>query len=296
MIVVVPLLLCDRLWQIQLSSFLLILRMRVWDHRPHGYSFCDIPTVILLTFSGLLHETSTIATVISSCPLLWLEKLLSLYHWIVWLGSYTGSILITLMRTPMLLSLLVGGVRDRLQQLGIGNASPRSSDHHSSSSSSSLDSSPVHSLGLDARSGSFGIFDKDVSPRSRYSEESTRRQIISSTVADPLTTRRGSEILILQRLACCLTVMGDDMGLGIDPMTAPLVEEEIVEPAGGGSPDLPVTRDGIDRIVGIETAQGREEFRQVVDRDDARGELGGWLNIARILDGVSATRHSLVTP
>ncbi|GJY31125.1 putative reverse transcriptase domain-containing protein [Tanacetum coccineum] len=37
---------------------------------------------------------------------------------------------------------------------------------------------------------------------------------------------------------------------GTDPMTAPLVEEEVVEPAGEGSPDLPVTRDGIDRSLG----------------------------------------------
>ncbi|GJR73541.1 hypothetical protein Tco_0085906 [Tanacetum coccineum] len=35
----------------------------------------------------------------------------------------------------------------------------------------------------------------------------------------------------------------------IDPMTAPLVEEEIVEPAGEDSPDLPDTRDGIVRTV-----------------------------------------------
>ncbi|GJY58304.1 hypothetical protein Tco_0458196 [Tanacetum coccineum] len=76
---------------------------------------------------------------------------------------------------------------------------------------------------------------------------------------------------------------GDTTEAGIDPMTAPLVEEEIVEPAGENSPDSSDTRDGIvrsvedkpvdlsdavrdfyhhmsevrvDRIVGIETAQG----------------------------------------
>ncbi|GKD29073.1 hypothetical protein Tco_1239851 [Tanacetum coccineum] len=79
---------------------------------------------------------------------------------------------------------------------------------------------------------------------------------------------------------------GDTAEVGIDPMTAPLVEEEIVEPAGEDSPDSPGTRDGIvrtvedtpvdlgnvvrdfyhhmfevrvDRIVGIETAQRRLE-------------------------------------
>ncbi|GJT65677.1 putative reverse transcriptase domain-containing protein [Tanacetum coccineum] len=96
---------------------------------------------------------------------------------------------------------------------------------------------------------------------------------------------------------------GDTAEVGIDPMTAPLVEEEIVEPAGEDSPDSSGTRDGIvrsvedtpvdlsdavrdfyhhmsevrvDRIVGIETAQRRleEEFRQIRrDRDDARGRL-----------------------
>ncbi|GJX25214.1 hypothetical protein Tco_0231510 [Tanacetum coccineum] len=82
---------------------------------------------------------------------------------------------------------------------------------------------------------------------------------------------------------------------GIDPMTAPLVEEEIVEPAGEDSPDSPDTRDGIvrsvedtpvdlsdavrdfyhhmsevrvDRIVGIETAQGRLEADQLIASGD----------------------------
>ncbi|GKB43584.1 putative reverse transcriptase domain-containing protein [Tanacetum coccineum] len=42
---------------------------------------------------------------------------------------------------------------------------------------------------------------------------------------------------------------GDMAEVGIDPMTAPLVEEEIVEPAGEDSPDSPSTRDGIVRSV-----------------------------------------------
>ncbi|GKB44961.1 hypothetical protein Tco_0889903, partial [Tanacetum coccineum] len=37
--------------------------------------------------------------------------------------------------------------------------------------------------------------------------------------------------------------------VGIDPMTAPLVEEEIIKPAGEDSPDSPGTRDGIVRSV-----------------------------------------------
>ncbi|GKD21428.1 hypothetical protein Tco_1223131 [Tanacetum coccineum] len=82
------------------------------------------------------------------------------------------------------------------------------------------------------------------------------------------------------------TSAGDTVEVGIDPMFAPIVEEEIVEPAGEDSSDLSGTRDGIvrsleempidlndvvrdfyhhmsevriDRIIGIETAQRRLE-------------------------------------
>ncbi|GJZ64987.1 hypothetical protein Tco_0621683 [Tanacetum coccineum] len=88
---------------------------------------------------------------------------------------------------------------------------------------------------------------------------------------------------------------GDTAEVGIDPMTAPLVEEEIVEPAGEDSPDSSGTRDGIvrsvedtpvdlsdavrdfyhhmsevrvDRIVGIETAQRRLEADQLIASGD----------------------------
>ncbi|GKF53603.1 hypothetical protein Tco_0160513, partial [Tanacetum coccineum] len=70
------------------------------------------------------------------------------------------------------------------------------------------------------------------------------------------------------------TSTGGTAEAGIDPMTAPLVEEGIVEPAGEGSPDLLVTRDGIDRIVGIETAQGRLEADQLIASGD---RTLGWL-------------------
>ncbi|GJT88195.1 hypothetical protein Tco_1069912 [Tanacetum coccineum] len=90
---------------------------------------------------------------------------------------------------------------------------------------------------------------------------------------------------------------GDDVGdhVGIDPMTAPIVEEEIVEPAGEDSSDSSGTRDGIvrsvedmpvdlddavrdfyhhmfevrvDRIVEIETAQRRLEADQLIASGD----------------------------
>ncbi|GJR15716.1 hypothetical protein Tco_0798368 [Tanacetum coccineum] len=52
------------------------------------------------------------------------------------------------------------------RRLASRHASPRSPDHHSSSSSSSSDSSPVHSLGLDAPDQAHsGSSTRDVSPR-----------------------------------------------------------------------------------------------------------------------------------
>ncbi|GKA06388.1 hypothetical protein Tco_0685612 [Tanacetum coccineum] len=89
------------------------------------------------------------------------------------------------------------------------------------------------------------------------------------------------------------TSTGDTVEVGIDPMSAPIVEEEIVEPTGEDSSDSSGTRDGIvrsfedmpidlddavcdfyhhisevriDRIVGIETVQRRLEADQLIAR------------------------------
>ncbi|GKC17731.1 hypothetical protein Tco_1014513, partial [Tanacetum coccineum] len=89
------------------------------------------------------------------------------------------------------------------------------------------------------------------------------------------------------------TSVGDTVEVGIDPMSALIVEEEIVEPVGEDSSDLSGTRDGIvrsfedipidlddavrdfyyhmsevriDRIVEIEAAQRRLEADQLIAR------------------------------
>ncbi|GJY49687.1 hypothetical protein Tco_0439643 [Tanacetum coccineum] len=62
------------------------------------------------------------------------------------------------------------------------------------------------------------------------------------------------------------TSAGDTIEVGIDPMSTPIVEEEIVEPAGEDPSDLSGTRDGIVRIVRIETAQRRLEADQLIAR------------------------------
>ncbi|GJZ99946.1 putative reverse transcriptase domain-containing protein, partial [Tanacetum coccineum] len=293
------------------------------------------------------------------------------------------------------------------RRLASRHASPRSSDHHSSSSSSSSDSSPVHSLGLDASDQAHsGPSTRDVSPRLCYpprraprrseafrrwcaaplstlyppttsessSGDSSERPLHSSshsagpsrkrcrspvdsvpsstpvigslapTRADLLPPCKrfrdsySSEAIIEEDAEVGHIEIGIDMELGIgdgdnvrdqveidprdvrddrqgvlmkadasagdtvevgiDPMSAPIVEEEIVEPAGEDSSDSSGTRDGIvrsfedmpidlgdavrdfyhhmsevriDRIVGIETAQSRLEADQLIaSRDRAR--------------------------
>ncbi|GKC49365.1 hypothetical protein Tco_1072110 [Tanacetum coccineum] len=89
------------------------------------------------------------------------------------------------------------------------------------------------------------------------------------------------------------TSAGDTVEVGIDPMSAPIIEEEIVEPAGEDPSDSSVTRDGIvrsfedipinlddavrdfyhhmskvriDKIVRIESVQRWLEADQLIDR------------------------------
>ncbi|GKD80460.1 hypothetical protein Tco_1347299, partial [Tanacetum coccineum] len=77
------------------------------------------------------------------------------------------------------------------RRLASRHASPRSSDHHSSSSGSSLDSSPVHSLGLDASDQAHsGPSTKDVSPRLCYPRRRAprRSEAFCRWCAAPLST------------------------------------------------------------------------------------------------------------
>ncbi|GJZ53185.1 hypothetical protein Tco_0608070 [Tanacetum coccineum] len=268
------------------------------------------------------------------------------------------------------------------RRLASRHASPCSSDHQSSSSSSSLDSSPVHSLGLDVSDQAyFRPSNRDVSPRLCYpprraprrseafcrwcaaplytlyppttsesssGDSSERPMYLSShsarpsrkrcrslvdsvpsstpvmgslapTRADLLPPRKrfrdsySSEASIEEDAEVSPIQTGVDMELeeyeadasagdtvkvGIDPMSAPIVEEETVEPAGEDSSDLSSTRDGIvksfedmpidlgdavrdfyhhmsevriDRIVRIKTAQSRLEADQLIaSKDRAR--------------------------
>ncbi|GJS26301.1 hypothetical protein Tco_0486921 [Tanacetum coccineum] len=155
-------------------------------------------------------------------------------------------------------------------RLASRHASPRSPDHHSSSSSSSSDSSPVHSLGLDA-------------PDQAHSGSSTREV--------------GDHVGIDNR-----DYRDDTEEYEADASTEGTAEAGQIEDTPVDLSD--VVRDfyhhmsevRVDRIVGIETAQGQLEADQLIasgdkarmaeaiyslrgvrqirrDRDDARGRL-----------------------
>ncbi|GKE06355.1 putative reverse transcriptase domain-containing protein, partial [Tanacetum coccineum] len=245
------------------------------------------------------------------------------------------------------------------RRLASRHALPRSSDHHSSSSSSSLDSSPVHSSGLDASDQAHsGSSTRDVSPRLCYpprraprhkssSGDSPKRPLHSSshfvrpsckrcrspvdsvpssmpvmgslapTRADLLPPRKrlrdsySSDASIEEDTEIDPIETRVDMEVGIgdgddvkdhdeidprdvsNPISAPIVKDEIIEPAGEDSSNSSGTRDGIvrsfedmpidlddavrdfyhhmsevhiDRIVRIETAQIRLEADQLIAR------------------------------
>ncbi|GKE85927.1 hypothetical protein Tco_1559669, partial [Tanacetum coccineum] len=207
----------------------------------------------------------------------------------------------------------VGPLPDR--RLAWRHVSPHFSNHHPSSSSSSLDSSPVHSSGLDASDQAHsGSSTRDVPPRLYSSERPLHSSLhsvgpsrkrcrspvdsipsstpvigsLSPTRADllPPQTKVDMELGIGDGDDVRDHVEIDPRDVGIDPMSAPIVKKEIVEPAGEDSSDSSGTRDDIvksfkdmpidldnavhdfyhhmfevriNKIVGIETAQRRLE-------------------------------------
>ncbi|GJX49375.1 hypothetical protein Tco_0276220 [Tanacetum coccineum] len=171
------------------------------------------------------------------------------------------------------------------RRLASRHASPRSSDHHLSSSSSSLGFFASSIFGDQSRKScrssvilyhlpmlslrSLAHTRANIRPRKRFRDSYSLEASIEedAEVGDHVgIDHRDARVDTEEYEADAST--GGTAEAGIDPMTAPLVEEEIVEPAGEDSPDLPVTRDGIDRIVGIETAQGRLEADQLIASGD----------------------------
>ncbi|GKE63299.1 hypothetical protein Tco_1513666, partial [Tanacetum coccineum] len=106
---------------------------------------------------------------------------------------------------------------------------------------SSSDSLPVHSSGLDA-------------PDQAHSESSTKDRFFSSeasieedTEIDPIETEVDMELGIGDGDDVRDHVEIDPRDVGIDPMSTPIVEEEIIEPAREDSSYSSGTRDGIVR-------------------------------------------------
>ncbi|GJR73102.1 hypothetical protein Tco_0085467 [Tanacetum coccineum] len=220
------------------------------------------------------------------------------------------------------------------RRLAWRHASPRSSDHHPSSSSSSSDSSPIHSLGLDASDQAHsGSSTRDVPPRLCYPPRraprrseafhhwcatplSTFYEIISSYCADLLPPRKrfrdsySSKASIEEDTEIdpietevdmelgigdgndvrdhveiyprdvrddkeeyeADTSAGDTVEVGIGPMSAPIVKEEIVEPAGEDPSDSSGTRDGIVRSFEDMPINLDDDRRLEVDQLIARGQ------------------------
>ncbi|GJR09504.1 putative reverse transcriptase domain-containing protein [Tanacetum coccineum] len=95
--------------------------------------------------------------------------------------------------------------------------------------------------------------------RDSYSSEAS---IEKDTEIDPIETEVDMELEEYE----ADTSAGDTVEVGTDSMSALILEEEIVEPAREDSSDSSSTRDGIVRIVGIETVQRRLEADQLIAR------------------------------
>ncbi|GJT34724.1 putative reverse transcriptase domain-containing protein [Tanacetum coccineum] len=323
-------------WQLQLSLFLLILRMRVWDHRPLGLFFLvDILLVILFTSVGCTLKTSTIAPVISSAAPVVETTLVASPTGLCGLVPYSGSdsdspdemssperappfpdtsyssflctdsseapdslmeppsqdlccyraswrssghnpsiyhmsFFLLLCYCPPRITMVSNSYLTRVWLIPFGrpyrthlngprklltarkrvgplpahrltsrHALPRSSDHHSSSSSSSSDSSPVHSLGLDA------------SDQAHYGS-STRDGLLAPTRVSLYTSCRGIRDSNSSEASIEEDAEVGPIKTGVD------MELEGVDGADASARD---SAEGmvIVRIVGIETAQRRLE-------------------------------------
>ncbi|GJU30786.1 hypothetical protein Tco_1174375 [Tanacetum coccineum] len=229
--------------------------------------FGDIPTVIPST-SVVAPVTSTIAPVISSAvPMAETTLVASPTGLCGWFLIRVTRMLLTVARCGARVTarpIIITGVSYcscfcPLTGLSYGQRSLISErgGSSSSSSSSSSDSSPVHSLGLDAPDRAHsGSSTRDVAPRLCYPPRRAPRRseafsslvtVISPTLlyycADLSPPRKRFRDLfhggsIEEDAEVGLTWTGVDMELdasagdmaevGIDPMTAPLVEEEIV--------------------------------------------------------------------
>ncbi|GKA30440.1 putative reverse transcriptase domain-containing protein [Tanacetum coccineum] len=282
--------------------------------------FCNILTVIPSTFV-VPPETSTIAPVISSAAPVVETTLLASPTRLCGLVPYSGSDSdspdeMTLMLLPLLVR-GAGSSSDSSPVYSSGDSSerPLHSSSHSAGPSRKRCRSPVDFVPSSTPvMGSLAPTRADLlPPRKRFRDSySSEASIDEDTEIDPIEIEVYVELGIgdgddvRDHVEIDLRDVSDDtekyeadtsaentVEVGIDPMSAPIIKEEIVEPAGEDPSDSSGTRDGIvrsfedmpidlndvvrdfyhhmsevriDRIVRIETVQRRLEVDQLVAR------------------------------
>ncbi|GJW51258.1 putative reverse transcriptase domain-containing protein [Tanacetum coccineum] len=151
----------------------------------------------------------------------------------------------------------------RVSSSGDSSKRPLHSSSHSAGPSPKRYRSPVDFVPLSTPvMGSLAPTRADLlPPRKRFRDlYSSEASIEDDTEIDPIETEDNTEGYKAD------TSAGDTVEVGIDPMSAPIVKEEIVEPGGEDPSDSSGTKDGIVRIVGIKTVQRRLEADQLIAR------------------------------
>ncbi|GJT35419.1 reverse transcriptase domain-containing protein [Tanacetum coccineum] len=281
-----------RSWQLQLLLFLLILWMRVWDHRPTTViHFGDIPTIVWLgslygfRFDSLDEMSSPehISPLPAISPFLCIDS-----------SEAPDSSDGPHHRTLMLLPFLIGGAGEAFRHWCVALLStlypPTTSESSSGDPSERLMHLSLHSAGPSCKRYRSMVDSVPLSTPVTGSLAPTRADLLpphkrfKDSYSSEASIEEDAEVgpIRLDKV-------------GINPMIAPIVEEEIVEPAGEDSSDSSGTRDGIvrsvedmpvdlddavrdfyhhmsevrvDRIVGIETAQRRLEADQLMASGD----------------------------
>ncbi|GJQ95169.1 hypothetical protein Tco_0006308 [Tanacetum coccineum] len=195
----------NQLWQLQLSLFLLDSSDgECWITALSSYLFGDI--LLLIPSTSVVAQRFLLLLCYFPLRSLLRRTLVASPTGLCGLVPYTGfdSDSPDEMTSPEHISPLLERVRPfTIRRLASRHASPRSPDHHSSSSSSSSDSSPVHSLGLDAPDPAHsGSSTRDVAPRLCYPprrapqrrDSSERPMHLSSHSAGPSRKRCRSPV------------------------------------------------------------------------------------------------------
>ncbi|GJX94333.1 putative reverse transcriptase domain-containing protein [Tanacetum coccineum] len=203
----------------------------VWITAPRVILFGDIPTVIPSTFV-VAPETSTIAPVISSAAPVGPNSFIPIC---------TTSLLSQTHNAAILCSHMILGSLNKYQKRIPEELKPWSEDTRRTSGNTTRNDPFPPFLIIEAQTQVVGDGD-DVRDHVEIDPRDVRdvRDVTKGYEAD--------------------TSAGDTVKVGIDPMSAPIVEEEIVEQAGEDSSDSSGTRDGIRRLEADQLIARDREF------------------------------------